>query len=61
MKEYIEHIHRAVDSIVARRGTSVNSVIPILQDIQHEFNHLPEEALLYTCTVTDITLSLIHI
>ncbi|TRZ71502.1 MAG: 4Fe-4S dicluster domain-containing protein [Bacteroidetes bacterium] len=55
MKEYIEHIHRAVDSIVARRGTSVNSVIPILQDIQHEFNHLPEEALQYTCTVTDIT------
>ncbi|MCX6287162.1 MAG: NAD(P)H-dependent oxidoreductase subunit E [Bacteroidetes bacterium] len=55
MKEYIETIHKAVDNIVASRGTPVTAVIPILQDIQHEFSHLPEEALRYTCEVTDIT------
>ena len=55
MKEYIENIHNAVDRIIVRRGRSAAAVIPILQDIQHEFNHLPEEALKYTCLVTEIS------
>ena len=55
MKEYIENIHNAVDRIIVRRGRSATAVIPILQDIQHEFNHLPEEALKYTCLVTEIS------
>jgi NADH:ubiquinone oxidoreductase subunit F (NADH-binding)/NADH:ubiquinone oxidoreductase subunit E/Pyruvate/2-oxoacid:ferredoxin oxidoreductase delta subunit len=55
MKEYTENIHEVVDRIVSRRGRSADAVIPILQDIQHEFNHLPEEALKYTSLVTDIS------
>ena len=55
MKEYSENIHKTVDRIIARRGTSVTAVIPILQDIQQEFNHLPKEALDYTCQVTEIS------
>jgi len=55
VKEYIENIHNAVDRIIVRRGRSAAAVIPILQDIQHEFNHLPEEALKYTCLVTEIS------
>ncbi len=55
MKEYTENIHDAVDRIVSRRGRSTDAVIPILQDIQQEFNHLPLEALKYTCQVTEIS------
>ena len=55
VKEYSENIHKAVDLIVARRGRSADAVIPILQDIQHEFNHLPVEALRYTTLVTEIS------
>ncbi len=55
MKEYLENIHETVDRIVARRGTLEAAVIPILQDIQQAFSHLPEEALRYTCEVTDIS------
>ncbi len=60
MKEYTEQIHNAVDRIISRRGTSGTAVIPVLQDIQHEFGYLPAEALKYTCEVTDITPSKIE-
>jgi len=55
LKDYIDTIHSAVDRIVARRGTSEASVIPVLQDIQHEFGHLPAEALRYACEITGIS------
>lgn len=60
MKEYIENIHETVNRIISRRGTSEAAVIPILQDIQQEFSHLPEEALKYTCEVTEISQSRIE-
>jgi NADH:ubiquinone oxidoreductase subunit F (NADH-binding)/NADH:ubiquinone oxidoreductase subunit E/NAD-dependent dihydropyrimidine dehydrogenase PreA subunit len=34
-----------VDSIIAEKGSGKQSLIPILQAVQHEFNYLPEEAL----------------
>jgi len=55
MKEFTENIHKAVDRIVSRRGRSENAVIPILQDIQHEFSHLPEESLKYVSQITEIS------
>lgn len=55
MPENIGNISRIVDRIVAKRGTSVEAVIPILQAIQKEFNYLPEEALERVCAVTDIS------
>ncbi|MEI7981108.1 MAG: NAD(P)H-dependent oxidoreductase subunit E [Bacteroidota bacterium] len=48
-------IFEKVDAIVAKRGTSVEAVIPILQDIQKAFNYLPEGALERVCQVTKIT------
>ena len=44
-----------VDQIVALHGVSADAVIPILQDIQSEFNYLPEPALRRVCETTDIT------
>ncbi len=50
-----ENIIQTVEQIVAKRGRSVDSAIPILQDIQQEFNYLPEEALKHVCKITEIT------
>jgi len=50
-----EDIIQIVNQIVAKRGTSVDAAIPILQDIQQEFNYLPEEALKQVCKTTEIT------
>ena len=50
-----EHINKKVDQLVARHGVSVDAVIPILQEIQMEFNYLPEPALKRVCETTDIT------
>jgi NADH-quinone oxidoreductase subunit F len=50
-----ENIIQTVEQIVAKRGSSVDSAIPILQDIQQEFNYLPEEALKHVCKITEIT------
>ncbi len=49
-----ENIIQTVEQIVAKRGSSVDSAIPILQDIQQEFNYLPEEALKHVCKITEI-------
>ena len=48
----IEHIIQIVEHIVARRGTSADAAIPILQDIQQEYNYLPDEALKHVCKIT---------
>jgi NADH-quinone oxidoreductase subunit F len=50
-----EHIIQTVNQIVSKRGTSADAAIPILQDIQQEFNYLPEEALKHVCEITEIT------
>ncbi len=51
------HRMEIVDQIVAKRGTSVDACIPILQDIQLEFNYLPDDVLQYVCEITDISTS----
>jgi NADH:ubiquinone oxidoreductase subunit F (NADH-binding)/NADH:ubiquinone oxidoreductase subunit E/NAD-dependent dihydropyrimidine dehydrogenase PreA subunit len=53
------NIKEKTDQIVAHHGASVDVVIPILQDIQQEFNYLPSPALIRVCETTDITPSLI--
>ena len=50
-----EHIIQTVEQIVAKRGTSADAAIPILQDIQQVFNYLPDEAMKHVCRITDIT------
>jgi NADH:ubiquinone oxidoreductase subunit F (NADH-binding)/NADH:ubiquinone oxidoreductase subunit E/Pyruvate/2-oxoacid:ferredoxin oxidoreductase delta subunit len=50
-----QNIITFIDDIVSRHGTSVESVIPILQEIQQEFHYLPEEALKRVCEITEIT------
>jgi len=49
------HIIQIVDQVIAKRGTSPDAAIPILQDIQQEFNYLPEDALKHVCEITEIT------
>jgi len=50
-----ENIIKIVEQIVAERGTSPDAAIPVLQDIQQEFNYLPDEALKHVCEITEIT------
>jgi len=50
-----EHIIQTVEQIVAKRGTAADAAIPILQDLQQEFNYLPDEALKHVCNITEIT------
>lgn len=44
-----------VDQIIADKGTSKNSLIPILQAIQKEYNYLPEDVLRKVSELTSIT------
>ena len=39
-----KEIFDIVDIIVQEKGTSINKVIPILQEVQLKFNYLPELA-----------------
>ena len=50
-----QNIIPIIDGIVSRHGTSVEYVIPILQEIQQEFHYLPEAALKRVCEITEIT------
>lgn len=54
MSEEIER-KQIVDQIIAEKGRSAGSVIPILQAMQDRFNYLPEDSLRYVCKKTDIT------
>lgn len=49
------NIQQTIDQILAETGTETRSVIPILQAVQGKFNYLPEEALKYVCSKTEIT------
>jgi len=53
-------MNKIIDKIIADKGTTVDAVIPILQAIQEEFNHLPSEALHYVCDNTNISLARIY-
>jgi len=55
MSSSLANINEIITRIVANRGTSVDSVIPILQDIQKEFNYLPEDVLKRVCEITEIS------
>jgi len=55
-----KEIFEIVDKIIHKNGKNSSSVIPVLQDIQNEFNYLPELALQRVCDFTDITLSQIY-
>ena len=52
-----EEISNIVDQIVVQKGTSKESVIPVLQAIQDKFNYLPQEALKRVCEISEITQS----
>ncbi len=39
-----------LNEIIARHGSSLSSLIPILQDVQAEYRYLPEEVLAYVAT-----------
>lgn len=49
------NIKADIQSIIALTGSGKESVIPILQAIQKNFNYLPEEALREVCAQTEIT------
>lgn len=53
MSEYNQYI----DQLIAEKGSSKKSLIPILQAIQLEYNYLPEEALRYLADQSEITAS----
>ena len=50
-----QEMQQFVDSVLNEKGIAKNSLIPILQAIQNEYNFLPEEALRYVCEKSDIT------
>jgi NADH-quinone oxidoreductase subunit F len=54
MEQNVQHI---VEKIISENGITKNKLIPILQDIQSEFNYLPNEALEKVCELTEITQS----
>jgi len=55
MKLEKDNIHSFVDRIVGEIGSKGSAVIPLLHAIQHEYNYLPELALLRVCDKTEIT------
>ena len=46
---------RIVDRVVEQTGRTRSAVIPILQGLQAELRHLPEDALRRVCEITEIT------
>jgi len=44
-----------IDQLIAEKGSTKKSLIPILQAIQKEYNYLPEEVLRYVAEKTSIT------
>ena len=53
----LQDIRHIVERIITENGTGKNTLIPILQAIQAEFNYLPTEALERVCELTEITQS----
>jgi len=48
---------KIIENIINEKGKTKDSVIPILQSIQKQFNYLPESALQQVCDETEITRS----
>ena len=46
---------KIVDRVVERTGRERSAVIPILQGLQAELRHLPEDALRRVCEIIEIT------
>lgn len=44
-----------IKSVIEKHGTDKSKVIPILQDIQNEYNYLPTNVMEQVCELTDIT------
>lgn len=44
-----------IDNLIAEKGSTKKSLIPILQSIQKEYNYLPEDVLKYVAEKTEIT------
>lgn len=44
-----------IDKLIAEKGSTKKSLIPILQSIQKEYNYLPEDVLKYVAEKTEIT------
>ena len=44
-----------IDQLIAEKGSTKKSLIPILQAIQKEYNYLPEDVLRYVAEKTSIT------
>ena len=44
-----------IDQLIAEKGSTKKSLIPILQAIQKEYNYLPEDVLKYVAEKTSIT------
>ena len=55
MAEKEKDISEVVDRILETRGKSAEAVIPILQDLQQQYNFLPEKALNRVSDQTDIS------
>ena len=55
-----KNIIEIVDGIIANYGQKADTVIPVLQSIQKEFNYLPEAALRRVCETSDILPSSIY-
>lgn len=51
---------KRLDTILDKYPKSPSSLMPILQDIQIEFNYLPKESLIYVSNNTDIPLSQVY-
>lgn len=49
-----------IPSIIARHPRKASSLIMVLQDIQKEFNYLPEEALRKTAETLDVPMSKVY-
>ena len=49
-----------VKAIIGKYGSDKSFIIPILQDIQREFNYLPREALDALCVNLDVPHSLVY-
>jgi NADH:ubiquinone oxidoreductase subunit E len=49
-----------IDAILARHQESQGALMPVLKEIQREFNYLPEDALRYVSAELDVPLSLIY-
>ena len=54
MKSEVEVDFKSISRILEKYSNDPSKLIPILQDVQHEFRYLPEKALAHIATSLDI-------